>query len=79
MNKLTECQKEFLFNSRYEPTEWSFGHKIPRYICNKSRTSMYCDISDDMDASLSANDLYDIKKQIIEKILNMCENCKYHN
>lgn len=40
---------------------------------------MYCDISDDMDASLSANDLYDIKKQIIEKILNMCENCKYHN
>lgn len=79
MNKLTECQKEFLFNSRYESTEWSFGQKIPRYICNKSKISMYCSIADDKNANLSVDDLCDIKKQMLEKILNLCENCKHYN
>ena len=51
--KLLECQKEFLFNSIYEATEWSFEQKILRYICNKSKTSIYCDIPDDINFNLS--------------------------
>lgn len=77
--QLAECQKEFLFNRRYEATEWSFGEKILRYTCGKSKISVYCDISDDTNANLTINDIYDIKKQILEEILNTCKNCKYRN
>lgn len=78
-NLLAECQKEFLFNSKYEPTEWSFGKSIPRYTCNKSRISVYCDISDDANINLTIDDVYNMKKQVLKEILNTCKNCKYHN
>ncbi len=51
--KLTECQKAFLFNSKYEPTEWSFGQKIPKYICKKRKVDIYCDISDNLNSNLT--------------------------
>ena len=75
LNKLMECQKEFLFNRRYEPTEWSTNENIPMYICNKGRVNIYCDISDD----LCIDDVINIYKQMTDEMFKVCEKCKYCN
>ena len=72
---LLECQKEFLFNSRYEPTEWSPDKNIPMYICDKGRVNIYCDISDD----LCVDDVIDIHKKMIDEMFNVCSKCRYYN
>lgn len=72
---LLECQKEFLFNSKYEPTEWSDNQNIPTYICNKGRVNIYCDIFD----NLCINNVVDIHKQVINEMFKVCEKCKYYN
>ena len=74
-----ECQKEFLFNSRYEPTEWSFGHKIPRCFCNKGRVNICCDIPEDLNSNLCTEDITDIHKKILNEMIKVCEKCKYYN
>lgn len=79
MNKLKECQKEFLFNSRYEPTEWSINKNIPMYICDKGRVNIYCDISDDLDSNLCIDDIINIHKQVFDEMFKVCEKCKDYN
>lgn len=77
MTNLKECQKKFLFNSRYEPTEWSDGQNTPTYICNKGRVNIYCDIPDD--SNLNIDDVIDIHKKMFGEMSKVCRKCKYYN
>lgn len=80
MNKLItllECQKEFLFNSRYEPTEWSITKNTPMYICKKGRVNIYCDIPDD--SNLNIDDVIDIHKKMLGEMSKVCQKCEYYN
>lgn len=72
---LLECQKEFLFNCRYEPTEWSEGEDIPMYICKKGGVNIYCDISE----NIYVDDVINIHKKMSNEMFKVCEKCKYHN
>lgn len=74
-NTLLECQKGFLFNSRYEPTDWSNNENILMYICNKGGVNIYCDIPDD----LHIDDVVDIHKKMIHEMFKVCKKCEYHN
>ena len=79
MDKLKECQKEFLFNSRYEATEWSDGKNTPIYICDKGRVNIYCDIPDDLNFNLDIDDVINIHKEMFDEMSKVCRKCKYYN
>ena len=74
-NVILECQKKFLFNCRYEPTEWSKGEDVPMYICNKGRVNIYCDISN----NVCIDDVLEVHKKMADEMANVCQRCKYYN
>lgn len=76
---LLECQKKFLFNSRYEPTEWIVNKNTPMYVCDKGRVNIYCDIPDDLNSNLGIDAVIDIHKKMFGEMVKVCQKCKYYN
>lgn len=78
LDKLLECQKELLLNSRYEATELSLGKKLPIHKCNKRRIDIYCDMSEDIYTNLCINDICNINERLFEEMFSLCEECPYY-
>lgn len=76
-NRLLECQKEFLFNSRYKPTDWNVNQKTFMHTCNKSRVHICYDILDD--SNLDINEVIDIHQKMLGEMSKVCQKCKYYN
>lgn len=79
MQRLKECQKECLFNSRYKPTEWDNNKNTPMYVCEKGRVNIYCDIPDDLNSNLDIDDVINIHKKMFNELFKVCQKCQYYN
>ncbi len=78
-NILLECQKEFLLNSKYEPTEWNVNRKTFMHTCKKGGIHICYDIPDNLYSYLDIDDVIDIHKKMSDEMINVCQKCKYYN
>lgn len=69
-NKLLECQKEFLFNSRYELGHLNDDEKLLYLSCAKTNKGVGAYIGD-----ISVDDYIDIAEDIFDLILSCCKDC----
>lgn len=76
---LLECQKNFLLNSKYEPTEWNVNQKTFMYTCNKNRVNICYDIPNNLYSYLDIDDVINIHKKMFDEMVNVCQKCKYYN
>ena len=72
LNKLMECQKEFLFNGKYEIGHLNEDEKLLYLSCEKTNKGVGAYIGD-----ISRDDYFTIIKRIFELISSCCEDCKY--
>ena len=70
--RLSECQKEFLFNSRYGYDEFHPNYKSLNYHCKK--TGLREEIDIDM---ITEDDLPILIKNVFDAISKHCEKCDY--
>ena len=71
MKKLKECQKEFLFNSKYD-NEYHPLYKLLKYHCKKTDLRMEIDVDD-----ITKDELSLLIKNIFDAISMHCNNCDY--
>lgn len=69
-NKLLECQKEFLFNSRYGYEEFHPNYKSLNYHCKKTDKRIEVDVD-----TITENQLPLLIKNVFESISIHCSNC----
>lgn len=69
MEKLIECQKEFLFNSRYD-NEYHPAYKALKYHCKSTDLRMEIDV--DM---INEDDLPILIKNVFDAISLHCDKC----
>lgn len=74
MNRLKECQKEFLFNSRYGYDECHPTYKLVEYTCNKTDKRIAGCIE-----KITINDFIALNKEIYEAMCLACNECSYNN
>ena len=71
---LSECQKDFLFNSEYGYNELHPNDKSLRYYCKRS------DLREEIDVEgITENDLSILIKNVVEAISVYCKNCRYRS
>lgn len=70
--KLTECQKEFIFNSRYEYDEHHPAYKSLNYRCKKTDLREEIDID-----NITKEELPLLIKNVFDAISSHCKNCDY--
>lgn len=73
MDKLSECQKEFLFNSEYKLGHLNEDEKLLYLSCQKTNKGVGAYIGD-----ISIEDYHAVAERIFELISSCCEDCKYH-
>lgn len=73
-NKLLECQKEFLFNSRYGYEEFHPNYKSLNYHCKKTEQRIEVDVDD-----ITDEQYFELNKNIYETIYDVCNRCRYNN
>ena len=71
MKKLLECQKEFLFNSRYN-NKYHPTYKALKYHCKKTDLRMEIDIDEIVEDELPL-----VTKNVFDAISTHCKNCDY--
>ena len=71
-NTLSECQKDFLFNSEYKFGHLNEDEKLLYLSCDKTNKGVGAYIGD-----VSEDDYLTIAKRIFELILARCEDCEY--
>lgn len=74
MSKLTECQKEFLFNSRYGYDAFHPNYKSLNYHCKKTDKRIEVDVED-----ITNEEYFELNKEIYETIYDACNECCYNN
>ena len=82
MQKLKECQKEFLFNSRYlldlrvaqQPSDREEFPKMTKRLCKYTGRVITTHLPDE----IYAEDYIDMSKENLDYMLNeICKNCEY--
>lgn len=71
MERLTECQKEFLFNSRYN-NEHHPAYKALKYHCKKTDLRMEIDVDE-----ITDEEYLILNRKIYEAIFDACSKCYY--
>lgn len=72
LKKLLECQKEFLFNSKYGYDEFHPNYKSLNYHCKK--TDLRVEIDVDM---IAEDELPMVTKNVFDAISLHCDKCGY--
>jgi len=70
---LSECQKEFLFNSKYEYGYLNENEKLLYLNCKKTDKGVGAYIGE-----LSKDEFLLLYKDIVKLIFSSCEDCEYH-
>lgn len=70
--KLAECQKEFLFNSKYGYDEYHPSYKSLNYHCKKTDLREEIDID-----NIAIEELPLLVKNVFDAISIYCNNCDY--
>ena len=74
MNTLTECQKDFLFNSKYGYDKHHPNYKSLNYHCKKTDWRVEVNIED-----ITRRQYFEINKEIYKTISPLCDKCCYNN
>ena len=72
--KLSECQKEFLFNSEYGYSKFHPNYKSLNYHCKRTNLIEEIDIE-----GIAENELEILIKNVFEAISIHCKNCNYRS
>lgn len=72
LNMLTECQKQFLFNSKYGLNDIHPDHNAVDFICEKRNIRYGIYIPKDC-----IEDYFAFTQNIIKFISSYCEDCEY--
>lgn len=72
--KLAECQKEFLFNSKYGYDECHPNYKSLNYHCKKTGQR----IEENVD-NITDEQYFELNQNIYETIYGVCNKCCYNN
>ncbi len=80
-DKLKECQKEFLFNSRYlpdlraaqQPSDREEFPKMVKRLCKYTGNAIITHLSEEM----CVEDYIDISKENLDYIIKTCKDCEY--
>ena len=70
-NILAECQKEFLFNSKYEIGHLNDDEKLLYLSCDKTNKGVGAYIG-----GIAVDEYIDIAKDIFNLVLSCCKNCE---
>lgn len=72
-NQLTECQKEFLFNSEYKYHPIYPEEKTVNFLCDNIEKGVGVYIGEECEDSFLT-----IYEKAFKKIFSLCEKCEYH-
>ena len=70
-NKLSECQKEFIFNSKYEIGHLNDDEKLVYLSCAKTNKGVGAYIG-----GIAVDNYIDIAKDMFDLILSCCKDCE---
>lgn len=71
--KLTECQKDFLLNSKYGLSDIHPNHNAIDFVCEKRNIGVGIYVSEDC-----VEDYFTLTKKVFESISSCCEDCVYY-
>ena len=73
LNTISECQKEFLFNSEYKHGHLNEEEKLLYLSCKKTNKGVGAYVG-----KISKEDCFVLTEDILNLILSCCEDCEHH-